>query len=909
MLDWKSEIQKRLRGLRIEPEREAEMLDELSLHMQDNYDELRASGLSHEDARRDVIAELDSTDLVSELQSTQRTRLESVPEGAPRTGAIFFDFFLDLRYAARTFRKSPGFTAVAILTLALGIGANAAVFTVINSLILNPLPVDHISTLVAINTTQKAKVTQLGDLQLLSYPNFLDLRDRAKSFTSFAAHSNPTAVTMIDKDQPRRVQMELVTANYFETLGLHPSQGRFFLPDEDTKPGAATVAVLGYSAWQNRFGARPNIVGETIKLNNIPFTIIGVGPKEFKGLYAVFGPDLWIPSSMAREFLPTQQQNALTDRSIPLVTGIGRLPQADAFTQTQAEMKIASAALDNEYPDTNLNQSLVVRHLSEAAYGPEGRGLMLGGMLLAAIVAIVLLIACSNVANLLLARAAARRQEIAVRIALGAGRSRLIRQLLTESVLLGLFSGIFGFVFGYAGCQALSAMRPAEYAANLAELRIDPAVFAFTFVVAILTGLIFGIVPALRTSRTSVSEVIKEETRTAARRPGRFSFANILLGAQVAGSLVLLVIAAIFLHSIEQQYTIDPGYQTSHLSIFMLYPGQAGYDQPRTEQFYKQVRERVSNLPGTASLSWASNMPLWGRKETNIVIEGQEQRKKSDAISSMVNTIDVDYFSTLGVNFVSGRDFTQDDRDISTPVGIINDTMAAQYWPNQNPLGKRLKLPQGKDFLQIVGVVKTTNYGTLGEPPQPCIFIPLRQNFSDAMVLYVKSQQDPTTILSAVTDQIHLVDPALAVEDIRTGTKIIEQALWWSKIAANLLAVFGFLALSLASVGLYGIMAYSVNQRRREIGVRMALGASQSSVSLLILRQGLTVVLGGLTCGVAITLLLGRGLSGFLYGVKGTDYLSLGGASLVLLIVAFVACYLPARSASGVDPLTSLRDM
>ncbi len=800
MLDWKSEIQKRLRGLRIEPEREAEMLDELSLHMQDNYDELRASGLSHEDARRDVIAELDSTDLVSELQSTQRTRLESVPEGAPRTGAIFFDFFLDLRYAARTFRKSPGFTAVAILTLALGIGANAAVFTVINSLILNPLPVDHISTLVAINTTQKAKVTQLGDLQLLSYPNFLDLRDRAKSFTSFAAHSNPTAVTMIDKDQPRRVQMELVTANYFETLGLHPSQGRFFLPDEDTKPGAATVAVLGYSAWQNRFGARPNIVGETIKLNNIPFTIIGVGPKEFKGLYAVFGPDLWIPSSMAREFLPTQQQNALTDRSIPLVTGIGRLPQADAFTQTQAEMKIASAALDNEYPDTNLNQSLVVRHLSEAAYGPEGRGLMLGGMLLAAIVAIVLLIACSNVANLLLAR-------------------------------------------------------------------------------------------------------------TAARRPGRFSFANILLGAQVAGSLVLLVIAAIFLHSIEQQYTIDPGYQTSHLSIFMLYPGQAGYDQPRTEQFYKQVRERVSNLPGTASLSWASNMPLWGRKETNIVIEGQEQRKKSDAISSMVNTIDVDYFSTLGVNFVSGRDFTQDDRDISTPVGIINDTMAAQYWPNQNPLGKRLKLPQGKDFLQIVGVVKTTNYGTLGEPPQPCIFIPLRQNFSDAMVLYVKSQQDPTTILSAVTDQIHLVDPALAVEDIRTGTKIIEQALWWSKIALNLLAVFGFLALGLASVGLYGIMAYSVNQRRREIGVRMALGASQSSVALLILRQGLTVVLGGLTCGVAIALLLGRGLSGFLYGVKGTDYLSLGGASLVLLIVAFVACYLPARSASGVDPLTSLRDM
>ncbi|MBV8513683.1 MAG: ABC transporter permease, partial [Acidobacteria bacterium] len=290
------------------------MLDEFSSHLQDRYDELCASGFPHDDARRNVIAELNSTDLVSDLRSTQQVALEPLPQGAPRTGAFFSDFFLDLRYAARTMRKSPSFTAVAILTLALGIGANAAVFTVINSLILNPLPVDHISTLVALNTTHKEKAAQLGDLQLLSFPNFRDLRDRATSFASLAAHSNPTSVTMIDKDEPHRVQMELVTSNYFETLGLHPSQGRFFLPDEDTKSGAATVVVLGYSAWQNRFGARADVVGETIKLNNLPFTIIGVGPQNFKGLYAVFGPDMWIPVSMAREFLAAPQQNALTDR-------------------------------------------------------------------------------------------------------------------------------------------------------------------------------------------------------------------------------------------------------------------------------------------------------------------------------------------------------------------------------------------------------------------------------------------------------------------------------------------------------------------------------------------------------------------------------------------------------------------
>jgi predicted permease len=362
-----------------------------------------------------------------------------------------------------------------------------------------------------------------------------------------------------------------------------------------------------------------------------------------------------------------------------------------------------------------------------------------------------------------------------------------------------------------------------------------------------------------------------------------------------------------FLRSIQHEYTIDPGYQTRHLAIFMLYPGQAGYDRTRTEQFYKQARARVSGIPGIASMSWASNMPLWGRKETGLVIEGQEQRKKSEAISAVVNTIDLDYFSTLDTAFVKGRDFTQDDRDTSAPVAIINDTMAAAYWPDQDAVGKRVQLPRGKDFLQVIGVVKTSNYQTLGEPPQSCIFLPLRQNFSDGMILYVKTEQDSSTILSSVQGEIHSIDPGLAVEDIRTGSKIIDQALWWSKIAVELLGVFGLLALGLASVGLYGIMTYSVNQRRREIGVRMAMGAGQKSVWLLVLRQGMTMVITGLAAGVALALLVGHALSRFLYGVSSTDLLSLGGASVILLVVALVACYLPARSASRVDPLVALR--
>jgi len=401
---------------------------------------------------------------------------------------------------------------------------------------------------------------------------------------------------------------------------------------------------------------------------------------------------------------------------------------------------------------------------------------------------------------------------------------------------------------------------------------------------------------------------LKEETRSAGSSRRRVSLANTLLAGQVAVSLVLLVVASLFLRSIEREYVIDPGFQTKHLALFMLYPGQAGYDRVRTEQFYKQVLDRIGQVPGVASVSWSSNLPLWGRKETGLTIEGQEARKKSEAISVVVNTVDLNYFSTMGIPLVEGRDFSENDRDVSTPAAIINDTMAAKYWPNQDPLGKRFQLPQGKSFLQVVGVAKTTNYQTLGEPPQACVYLPLRQNYADSMILYLRSERDPSAVLSSVQEEIHSLDPGLPLEDIRTGTKVIDQALWWSKMGVGLLGVFGFLALGLASVGLYGIMAYSVNQRRREIGVRMALGADQGNVSLLVLRQGMTVVGSGVVAGMVLSLLLGRVLSRFLYGVSGSDPLSLGGASFALLAVAFVACYLPARSASRVDPLVALRE-
>jgi len=909
MPEWKDEIRRRLAGSNLRPEREAEIIDELAAHLEDKYDQLRAGGASHGEAVRSVIAELGVTDLLPELQASEEfVREDAALDGAASTGQWFVDFLQDFRYAARTLRKSLGFTAVVVLTLALGIGANTAIFTIVDTLVLNPLPVAKIGELGAVNTTQKKMTAQSGELQLISFLNFKDFRDRTHSFRRLAAHSNPMAITMTEEGEAHRIFVEIVTANYFDTLGLRPFMGRFFFSSEDATRGVPAVAVLGYSAWQSRFGGASDIVGRTIKLNNTPFTIIGIGSKGFKGLYAVFGPDIWVTSMMAEQVLPAQQRNALNDRAIPLFTGIGRLAPGRTLAQAQSEMSIVASALEKEYPDANGGQSVTIRPLTEAAYGPERQPLMFGSALLMAIVGLVLLIACCNVANLLLSRAAARRQEIAVRMALGAGRGRLLRQLLTESVLLGLLGGLFGFLFGYAGCQYLWSLRPAAYAQNLADLRINPSVFGFAFLVSVLTGLFFGIVPALRSSRASVSEILKEETHTVGRSRGRISLANALLAGQVAVSLVLLVVAALVLQSIEHEYAIDPGFQTKYLTLFMLYPGQAGYDRSRTEQFYKQVSERIAGVPGISSVSWAANLPLWGRKETGLTIEGQEQRKKSEALSAVVNTVDLDYFATLGIPFIEGRDFTKDDRDTSTPVAIVNETLAGKYWPGQDPLGKRLQLPGGKEYLQIIGVAKTANYQSLGETPQACVYLPLRQNYNDAMILYVGTERDPSLTIAAVQNEVRSLDPTLPMEDVRTGTKVIDQALWGAKIGVGLLGIFGLLALGLASVGLYGTMAYSVSQRRREIGVRMALGAGQGDVSLLILRQGMAVVFSGIALGGALAFLIGRALSRFLYGVSASDPFSLGGASLVLLTVAFVACYLPARSATHVDPLVALRE-
>jgi predicted permease len=601
-------------------------------------------------------------------------------------------------------------------------------------------------------------------------------------------------------------------------------------------------------------------------------------------------------------------RNGLSDRSKAAFLGVGRFKPG--VTRAQAQANVATIAMDlaRQYPATNEGRTATVRPIREvlfaSSFGPSTPILFASAGLLI-VVGIVLLIACSNVANLLLARSAGRQQEMAVRLAMGASRRRLVRQLLTESAFLGFLSGVVGIFIGYAGLHVLFGVLPSS--GNFVAPKLDTTVFVFALLVSLATGLLFGTIPALRASRVSVAETLKEEARTTGRGRRRVTLANALLVGQVAFSFLLLVTAALFLRSIGRAYDIDPGFQTAHLAVFMTNPGQAGYGKPQTKAFYKDVRERVARIPGVESVSWASNLPLWARPANGLEVEGRQQRSQADKITTIVNTVDRNYFETAGVAIDRGREFTNLDQETSIPVAIVNQKMVHDYWPRGEALGKRILLPGEKQMRQIVGVAKTANYSGLAEPPQLCVYVPLEQNYSDAMTLYVRSKGDPQQILTPVQRELHDAAPQIMVS-VLTGRFVVDRGLFQAKMGVALLTVFGLLALGLASIGLYGILAYSVNQRRREIGLRMALGAARTTVLGLILKEGMSLVLTGVLIGFVAALLVGRLLSRMLYGVSSSDPVSVAGAAVVLLAIALLACYLPARWASRVDPLVALRE-
>jgi predicted permease len=913
MHDWKNIVRVRIAAVRPEVGGAVDLTEEIAQHLEDCYREQRSGGASDEEAYQNAISELDDMyPLREELEMEQRMlKHDVVPVGDVRPGNFMEDLWRDLRYAFRSMRKSPLFVLFVVLTLALGIGANTTVFTLINTLILNPLPVPQSSKLFAVTMASAAQSSASKSTapQPISYADLQDYVARNGVFLSLAGYTGPRLVTWQAGGTSERMFGELVTGNYFSTLNIQPAKGRFFFPEEDSTPGAHAVVVLNYGTWQTRFGGANDILGKTLPLNNTLFTVIGIAPPQFIGVNSIFGPDFWIPAAMAERLLPNEMQAVFTDRGKTIFNGLARFKPGVTQTQAQANIETIGAALARDYPETNAGHTVTVRPIREVMFASASSGsspILFGSAVLLIVVGIVLLIACSNVANLLLARSAARQQEMAVRLAMGASRPRLVRQLLTESVFLGFLSGAAGLLIGYGALRLLWSSLPS--AANFIAPKFDATIFVFTLVISLATGFLFGIIPAFRSSRGNVAEALKEEGRTTGKSRAKVTLANVLLVGQVAFSFLLLVTAGLFLRSIGRAYEIDPGFQTAHLAIFMTNPGQTGYGKAQTLAFYKDVRERVARLPGIESVSWSSNLPLWARSVNQLQVEGRQARSQADTITSIVNTVDRNYFETAGVKIERGREFTNVDQESSAQVAIVNEKMAHDFWPDGEALGKRIQLPDEKQMRQIIGVVKTANYTAWGEPPQLCVYVPLEQKYSDAMTLYVRSTGDPKQLLVPVPREVRAAGPKIVVSSQRTGRDIVDNGLFQAKMGVVLLSAFGLLALGLACIGLYGIMAYSVSQRKREIGLRMALGAAQGSVLRLILKQGMSLVLTGMLIGFAAALAVGRLLGRMLYGISASDPISVAGAALVLLAVALLACYLPARWASRVDPLVALRE-
>ena len=811
----------------------------------------------------------------------------------------------DIRYAIRVLVKSPAFAAVAVLSLALGIGANTAIFSLLNALLLRPIPVQDPADLVSVFTTDQRNPGNLP----LSHLNYKDLRDQNQVFSGMSAFTF-AQLNWSHNNSAEQVPAQVVAGNYFSLLGVRMASGRGFAPDEDVK--ATPVAVVSHGFWERSLGTDPAIVGQTLTFNRQPFTVVGVAPKGFTGTLLGGGPSVWVPMSMHALAQPGfdwyEQRRGL------FLFAFGRLKPGVAPAQASANMRGIFAQLEQAFPTDNKGRSAGSVPLLDARLNPNGQGgapVVQISLILMTVVGLVLLIACANIANLLLARASRRRREIAVRLALGAERIRLVRQLLTESVVLSLLGGILGVLLSF---WLLAALRAADLPLPIPvneEITIDGRVLVFTAVLSVLTGLLFGLAPALQGSRPDVVPILKNENvPSGAGRSGLaglFAIRQLLVVSQVALSLISLVAAGLFLRGLNDARRIDPGFETSGVLVMTFNLGRDGYTPERGQLFYDRSVERASALPGVAHASIAQNAPLAGGLLRSVFPEGQDTTTR-DRLLVQVNSIGSGYFATLGIPLERGRDFASTDGPGAPPVVIVNQTMAERFWPGQDAIGKRFKFFGDPEFSSVIGIARNSKYNAVAEDPIPFIYQPLKQNYTPAATLHVRVNGAARGLTSAVRAAMQEIDPTLSVFNVRTLEEQVARSLEPQRINVIVLVAFGGLALLLASIGLYGVASYSVSQRTREIGVRMALGAQSSSVLSLVLGRALLVVGVGIAIGLVSAIALASLVPPELLPHTSTrDPMTLAGTSLVLALVALVAVYIPALRATRIDPLVALR--
>ena len=806
----------------------------------------------------------------------------------------------DIRYGLRMIVKAPAFTALAMLALALGVCANTTIFSFVNGLLLRPLTgVKDPERLVAVYTSDYSS----GLYSSSSYPDYVDFRSQADVFESLAAYTG-TVLNATGETEAERLRGVIVTGNYFELLGVKAQLGRT-LQVSDEQPSNEQLIVISEGLWQRRFSASPSVIGQTLRLNGKPYTIVGVTDPGFRGLRLGLPPEFWLPMTTASD----DATSGRGDRGLELV---GRLKPGVTPQQAQTQLTTIAARLAQAYPETNLgtlarpNEPRPVTVLREARVTPDAQiAIWRVSWLLFAVVGLVLLIACANVANLLLARASVRRREIAVRLAVGASRGRLIRQLLTESLLLALFGGVLGLLLTQWTARMLPGFFPPTAADGL-DLSLDWRVLVFSLGITVLTAIMFGLAPALQSTRLSLVPSLKDEAGPHGQRLRRIGLRDALVVSQVALSLVLLIGAALFVRSLRNAISFDPGFAAQNLLIASMQTRGANLNKQQGQAFYQQTVERVGSLPGVQSVTLTAIAPLGGGgQRRGVQFEGYQPQQNEDTETN-TNVIGLNYFSTMRIPLVAGRDFNTQDREGSPSVVIVNEEVARRYYGG-NAIGKRLKLGSDSPFSEIVGVARNAKYRNLREQTLPFIYIPLGQEYQSGMTLMVSAAGDPAALVASVRNEMRALNKDIPVFSVQTMEERIGGQLAADRMIAVLLSIFGGGALLLAAIGIYGVMGYAVARRTREIGIRVALGAERRDILRLILGQGLLLIAIGAGVGLVLALAATRVLQSLLFGVSATDPVTFAFVLFVLVSVALLACYLPARRATKVDPLVALR--
>ncbi len=797
-----------------------------------------------------------------------------------------YGFWQDLRHAFRMLAKSPGFTAIVLVTLALGIGANTCIFSVLNAVAWRNWPgVSAPQHLVWVRSHQL-----FGSI---SYPDYLDYQQANTVFSGLAIYSG-TPLNWRGVDGAERLTGAIVSENFFSILGVRPVWGRTFLPGEKTP-----AAIVSYSFWKRRFGSNPELLGKPIVLNGHAYLVVGVAPKSFALTDWAVPIDVWIPVPMQPLVMPDRPK-LLDERGSNWLAVLGRLKSGRTLEQAQAEISTISVHLDKAYHNDRNYRVDVKPVMGLATLDRNDMGLF--GLLLI-VAGLVLLIACANVANLLLARASARRREIAVRLAVGADRSRLIRQLLTESMLLSLLGAAVGLLPAFWSSKLVLLLLPPGLTLDVA---LDSRVLLFTFTLSILTAVIFGLAPALQASRLDLFPILKDEVSAAPGRRGSASRSLVVI--QVALSMVLLVGSGLFLQTLRNYRGIELGFQSDRLLLLSVDLGTRGYSPDQGRLFYQQLLDRATSVPGVVTASLAQSIPIGAHNSTRIQREGHESQSDKVPLEVDSNIVGPSYFATMRIPFLRGREFTSRDVVGAPGVAIINETMARSLWPGENPLGRRVRLAgMGTGpWLQIIGMAGDSKFRGLDQKPLPLLYLPIGQHYRPEMVLHVRAAQ-PKSLVGALRREVNALDANLPVYDARTFGEHLNAELLEQRIIAALVSVFAVAAMLLASVGLYGVVSHAVGQRTREIGVRMALGAESRQILKLVLRMGLTLTFAGIGIGAAAALALARLTASRLYGVSATDPASILTAAMMLAVVATGASYIPARRMASSDPMAALR--